>query len=345
MMHRHTLDICRTRRTLEASKLGNEMPYRRLGSAGLRLSALSFGSWVSFGEQLDLTQALECMSVARDAGVNFFDNAENYGDGASERLMGSALAELGWPRETYVVTSKFYFGLSAAVNANATLNRKYLLQAVDGSLERLRLEYVDIVYCHKHDPYTPLEETVRAMHDIIVSGRALYWGTSEWPADDIRAAWAIAERHHLHKPVVEQPEYNLFRRAKVEAEYVRLYDAIGLGLTTWSPLASGQLTGKYMNSVPSGSRATLQGYEWLRDTLVDTERNRRVRALEGVAVGLGCSLAQLSIAWCASNTRVSSVITGASSVAQLRENLGAVDVLPALTPAVLQEIEHRFSRE
>jgi voltage-dependent potassium channel beta subunit len=319
------------------------MPYRRLGSSGLNLSALSFGSWVSFGDQLDLGNALECMSIAREAGVNFFDNAENYGDGAAETIMGAALARLGWPRETYVVSTKFFFGISEGPNTRETLNRKYLMQAIEGSLKRLQLDYVDIVYCHRHDPHTPLDEVVRAMSDMIVSGRALYWGTSEWPAEEIRAAWEIADRHHFHKPVVEQPEYNLFRRTKVDAEYAALYESIGLGLTTWSPLASGQLTGKYVSGVPANSRATLPGYEWLAEALTDSERNSRVRGLATIADGLGCSLAQLSIAWCAANPNVCSVITGASSADQLRENLEACALIPAMTPSLLEEIERRFS--
>lgn len=320
------------------------MPYRRLGSTGLKLSVLSFGSWITFGYQVDFDGAVESMEVAREAGVNFFDNAENYGDGESERIMGSALAELQWPRETYMVSTKFYFGITDGPNTKETLNRKYLLQAVDGSLDRLQLDYVDLVYCHRHDPHTPLEEIVRAMNDIIVSGRALYWGTSEWPADKIREAWEIAEKHHLHKPVVEQPEYNLFRRTKVETEYTDLYDAIGLGLTTWSPLASGQLTGKYLDGAPAASRASMPGLEWLTETLTDADRNRRVEGIKTIAERLGCSLAQLSIAWCAANERVSSVITGASNVRQLRENLCAIDVVPALTPSVLDEMEEQFGR-
>jgi voltage-dependent potassium channel beta subunit len=320
------------------------MPYRRLGSTGLKLSVLSFGSWVTFGDQVDFDGAMESMAVAREAGVNFFDNAENYGDGESERIMGSALAELQWPRETYMVSTKFYFGITDGPNTKETLNRKYLMQAVAGSLDRLQLDYVDLVYCHRHDPHTPLEEVVRAMNDIIVSGRALYWGTSEWPADMIREAWEIAEKHHFHKPVVEQPEYNLFRRTKVETEYTDLYDAIGLGLTTWSPLASGQLSGKYLDGAPAASRANRPGLEWLTETLTDADRNRRVEGIKTIADRLGCSLAQLSIAWCAANERVSSVITGASNVRQLRENLCAIDVVPALTPSVLDEMEERFGR-
>jgi voltage-dependent potassium channel beta subunit len=315
-----------------------EMTYRRLGRSGLKVSVLSFGSWVSFGPQLAGGRARDCLAAAYDAGINFFDNAEAYAGGQSERIMGTAIAELGWPRGSYVVSSKYFWGLGDTVNGSNTLNRKYLLEAIDPSLERLGLDHLDLIYCHRPDPETPIEETVWAMSDIVSSGRAHYWGTSEWSADDIRAAWSIAERHHLHKPVVEQPEYNLFNRRKVEHEYVRLYDDIGLGLTTWSPLASGLLTGKYLDGVPEGSRATLPGYESLADLLTDPERNAKVRRLASVANELGCSVAQLSLAWCARNPHVSTVITGASRVEQVHENLGALDVLDRLDDAAMARI-------
>jgi voltage-dependent potassium channel beta subunit len=316
-----------------------EMPYRRLGRSGLKVSVLSFGSWVSFGPQLDVGRARDCLAAAYDAGVNFFDNAEAYAGGASERIMGEAIAALGWPRGSYVVSSKYFWGLDGGVNGRNTLNRKYLLEAIDPSLDRFGLDHLDIVYCHRPDPETPIDETVGAMSDIVASGRAHYWGTSEWSADEIRAAWNIAERHHLHKPVVEQPEYNLFNRRKVEREYARLYEDIGLGLTTWSPLASGLLTGKYLDGVPDGSRATLPGYEWLKAMLTDPDHNAKVRRLAAVADELGCSLAQLSLAWCARNPHVSTVITGASRVEQVEENLGALDVLARLDDEVVARIE------
>jgi voltage-dependent potassium channel beta subunit len=316
-----------------------EMPYRRLGRSGLKVSVLSFGSWVSFGPQLDVGRARDCLAAAYDAGVNFFDNAEAYAGGESERIMGEAIAALGWPRGSYVVSSKYFWGLGGGVNGRHTLNRKYLLEAIDPSLERFGLDHLDIVYCHRPDPETPIDETVGAMSDIVASGRAHYWGTSEWSADEIRAAWNIAERHHLHKPVVEQPEYNLFSRRKVEREYARLYEDIGLGLTTWSPLASGLLTGKYLDGVPDGSRATLPGYEWLKALLTDPDRNAKVRRLAAVADELGCSVAQLSIAWCARNPHVSTVITGASRVQQVEENLGALEVLAGLDDEVVARIE------
>jgi voltage-dependent potassium channel beta subunit len=315
------------------------MQYRRLGRAGLKVSVLSFGSWISFKGQLDDDQALACMDEAYEAGVNFFDNAEAYARGDSERMMGRVLNKLGWPRNSYIVSTKFYWGLSDRVNLRATLNRKYLLQAIDGSLERLGLEFVDLVYCHRPDPETPLEETVRAMHDIVSSGRALYWGTSEWSADEIRGAWEIAERHHLHKPVTEQPQYNLLHRDRVEREYARLYTDIGLGTTVWSPLAEGLLTGKYLAGIPEGSRAALSGSDYLRTRIESGGLDETLRRLHAVAKDLDCTLAQLAIAWCASNPHVSTVITGASRVEQVRENLAALDVLQRLDDEIIARID------
>jgi voltage-dependent potassium channel beta subunit len=316
-----------------------EMTYRRVGRSGLKVSVLSFGSWVSFGPQLDVAKARDCLDAAYQAGVNFFDNAEVYSDGESERIMGEAIADLGWPRHSYVISSKYFWGINEGVNSRATLNRKYLMEAIDPSLERMGLDYLDIIYCHRADPDTPIEETVWAMSDIVTSGRALYWGTSEWTADEIRAAWLVADRHHLHKPIVEQPQYHLLERRRVEREYARLYEDIGLGLTTWSPLASGLLSGKYLDGVPEGSRATLPGYDWLRKALTNPDRNAKVRKLAAVADELGCTLSQLAIAWCAANPQVSSVITGASRVEQVRENLGALDVLDRLDAATVARID------
>jgi voltage-dependent potassium channel beta subunit len=315
-----------------------EMEYRRLGGTGLKVSVLSFGSWVTFGPQLAGNLAEDCLSAAHDAGVNFFDNAEGYEAGRSETIMGEAIRSLGWPRYSYVVSTKLFWGLHRDVNMHNTLNRKYLSQAIDGSLERFGLDFVDLVYCHRPDPETPVEETVWAMSDMITAGKALYWGTSEWSAESLREAWDIADRHHLHKPVVEQPQYNLLWRDRVEKEYAPLYDSIGLGLTTWSPLASGLLTGKYLDGVPEGSRASLPGYEWLRNLLTDADRNQTVARLQGIADELGCTLAQLSIAWCVKNPHVSSVITGASRVEQVHENLAALDVVPRLTDEVMAKI-------
>ena len=316
-----------------------EMTYRRLGRSGLKVSVLSFGSWVTFGEQVDTSLAKDCLTAARDAGVNFFDNAEAYAGGESEQIMGDAIRELGWERHSYVISTKIFWGIHKdTVNMANTLNRKYLMQAIDGSLERLGLDFVDLLYCHRADPETPIEETVWAMSDIVSSGKALYWGTSEWTAEEIRAAYEIAERHHLHKPVMEQPQYNLFERKKVEREYARLYEDWGLGLTTWSPLASGLLTGKYADGIPDGSRAALPGYEWLRDYVTDTTKNNQVKELTVIAERLGVTTSQLAIAWCAANPNVSTVITGASNVDQVHENLKALDALAQLTPEVLAEI-------
>jgi hypothetical protein len=316
-----------------------EMQYRRLGGTGLKVSVLSFGSWVTFGPQLAGNPAEECLAAAYDAGVNFFDNAESYSGGESERIMGEAIANLGWARRSYVISTKLFWGISPEVNMVNTLNRKYLSQAIDGSLERLGLDFVDLVYCHRPDPETPIEETVWAMSDMVSAGKALYWGTSEWSADAIREAWNIAERHHLHKPVVEQPQYNMLWRDRVEDEYSSLYDTTGLGLTIWSPLASGLLTGKYLDGIPEGSRGSLAGYEWLQDFLTDADRNAVVRQLAGVAEELGCTLAQLAIAWCVKNPHVSTVITGASRVEQVHENLASLEVVDKLTDEVMARIQ------
>ena len=315
------------------------MNYRRLGRSGLQVSELSLGSWVTYGNQVDRKMARESLAAARDAGINFFDNAEAYAHGQSEEIMGHALKELGWPRVSYVVSTKFYWGLDEAPNQFHTLNRKYLHNAIDASLKRFDLEYVDLVFCHRPDPNTPIEETVWAMSDMITRGKALYWGTSEWSAEEIRTAYDLAERHHLHKPVMEQPQYNLFHRDRVEREYARLYDDLGLGLTTWSPLASGLLTGKYRNGVPSGSRAEVKGYTWLKENVTDPGKNEIVGKLARVADELGCTLAQLALAWILKNPRVSTVITGASRVEQITENMKALDVVQQITPEIKQRIE------
>jgi voltage-dependent potassium channel beta subunit len=318
------------------------MQYRRLGQAGLRLSVLSLGSWVTYHNQVDDKAAVEMMAAAFDAGVNFFDNAEVYAGGRSETLMGEALRTLQWPRLNYLVSTKFFWGLDRhgeAVNRKDTLNRKYLMQAMDGSLRRFGLEHIDLIYCHRPDAHTPIEETVRAMSDLITQGKALYWGTSEWPAADVHKAWEIAERHHLHKPVVEQPQYHLFHRHRVEQEYAHLYDDIGLGLTTWSPLASGLLSGKYRQGIPADSRAALDSMAFLREGVTHPARNAALAQLEPIAAELGGNLAQLALAWCTRNPRVSSVITGASKLSQLQSNLGALALAEKLTPQVLQRIE------
>ncbi|MGN6828462.1 potassium channel beta subunit family protein [Paucibacter sp. M5-1] len=322
------------------------MQYRRLGRSGLQVSELSLGSWVTYHNQVDTRAATEMLAAAFDAGINFFDNAEVYAKGESEVVMGAALKALKWPRLNYLVSTKFFWGMERAPageprlpNRQDTLNRKYLMQAIDGSLQRLQLDFVDLIYCHRPDPLTPIEETVWAMSDIIKQGKALYWGTSEWSADEIRAAYEIAERHHLHKPVMEQPQYHLFHRQRVETEYARLYEDIGLGLTTWSPLASGLLTGKYKHGIPEGSRGSLESMAWMREQLQDPAKNQAVAALEGIAAELGCTMAQLALAWVNKNPRVSTVILGASKLSQLHDNLGALAVTPKLTPELLARID------
>jgi len=318
------------------------MQYRRLGRSGLRVSTFSLGSWVTYHNQVDTGQAVEMMAAAFDAGINFFDNAEVYAGGRSESIMGEALKKLAWPRLNYIVSTKFFWGLDRqgeAVNRKDTLNRKYLMQALDGSLRRMQLDHIDLIYCHRPDPHTPIEETVWAMSDLITQGKALYWGTSEWPAADIRAAWEIAERHHLHKPLMEQPQYHLFHRKRVEQEYARLYADTGLGLTTWSPLASGLLTGKYQAGIPEGSRGAMENMAFLRDGLTNTAKNEAVAKLQPIAAELGGSLAQLALAWVAKNPNVSTVITGASKLAQLQQNLGALALLDKLTPEVMARID------
>lgn len=325
------------------------MEYRRLGSAGLKVSLLSLGSWVTYGKQIDVGAAERLMKAAWDAGVNFFDNAEAYEAGRAEEIMGAALKRLGWRRASYLVSTKIFFGMHDGVNEKTTLNRKKLREGIDGALKRFGLDYIDLVYCHRPDLQTPIEETVWSMHMMVESGKALYWGTSEWNADQIMEAWAIAEKHHLHKPQMEQPQYNLFVRRRVERDFARLYAGVGLGLTTWSPLAAGVLTGKYNAGVPKDSRLALPGYDWLRndplqkgsaDSAIPLEALvEAAKKLQPIAEDLGATLAQLALAWCAHNQNVSSVITGASRPEQVNENMKALTVLPKLTPQVLQRIE------
>lgn len=318
------------------------MKYRYLGKTGIQVSELSIGSWVTFKNQVDVDAAVEIMAAAYDLGVNFFDNAEVYAGGKSEEVMGAALKKLGWRRGSYLVSTKFYWGLHEGVNEKNSLNRKRLIEGINGSLERLQLDYVDLIYCHRPDQTTPIEETVWAMHNIIEWGKALYWGTSEWAAAEIIEAIQIAERHHLHKPVVEQPEYNLFNRKRLEGDYVRFYTDYGYGTTTWSPLASGLLSGKYKDGIPADSRGALKGYEWLQERLKDQERLKKVAALELVAKELNCTAAQLSIAWCLTNPFVSTVITGASRVEQVGENMKSAEIAPRLTPDILDKIDSIF---
>jgi len=318
------------------------MEYRHLGKAGIRVSELSFGSWITFHNQADVKAAVDMMSAAYEAGVNFFDNAEAYARGKSEELMGEALKQLGWRRGSYLVSTKFYWGLYDGVNEHNTLNRKRLIEGINGSLKRLQLDYVDLIYCHRPDKTTPIEETVWAMHNIIEWGKAFYWGTSEWEAAEIVLAIEIAERHHLHRPVVEQPVYNLFERQRFSRAYERVYKEYGYGTTTFSPLASGLLSGKYSQGIPENSRAALKGYDWLHDHVTDKEKLTKVQELEPIAKELDCTLSQLGLAWCLKNSFVSTVITGASRVEQVHENMKASEVAPKLTPEILERIDEIF---
>ncbi|HSM71609.1 MAG TPA: aldo/keto reductase [Anaerolineales bacterium] len=318
------------------------MEYRHLGRTGIKVSELSLGSWVTFKNQVDVDSAAEIMSAAYDAGVNFFDNAESYARGRSEEVMGAALKKLGWRRSSYLVSSKYYWGLNKGVNERNTLNRKYLMEAIDGSLKRFQLEHLDLIFCHRADKTTPIEETVWAMHNIIEQGKAFYWGTSEWEAAEIVEAISVAEKHHLHKPVMEQPVYNLFERHRFSGAYVRFYKEYGYGSTTWSPLASGLLSGKYNQGIPKDSRGALDGFEWLKDHLTDKDKLAKVQALETVAGELGCTLSQLSLAWCLKNPYVSTVIMGATSVEQVKENMKASEIAPKLTDDILEKIDEIF---
>ena len=319
------------------------MIYRHLGKSGLQVSALSLGSWVTFHLQSGIDDAIEMMGAAYEHGVNFFDNAETYAGGKSEEIMGAALKKLGWRRGSYLVSTKLFWGLHDNPNEINTLNRKYLLEGIDGSLRRLDMDHVDLLYCHRPDPTTPIEETVWAMHDIIRSGKALYWGTSEWEAEQIVAAIEIAERHHLHKPIVEQPVYNLFEQHRFGPDYDAVYKQHGYGSTIWSPLASGMLTGKYRDGIPEDSRGSLKEYAFLKEGLTNKERLQVVAGLEPVAANMGATLAQFSLAWCLQNPHVSSVITGASRVSQVHENMKALEFVDKFTPDVLDEIDKLLS--
>ena len=316
------------------------MEYRFLGRSGLKVSALSLGAWVTYGGQVGEEIAYECMQAAYEAGVNFFDNAEAYSRGNAEVVMGNVIRKTGWTRSDLVISTKIFWG-GKGPNDNG-LSRKHILEGVDASLKRLQMDYVDLVFCHRPDLYTPVEETVRAMNHVINQGKAFYWGTSEWSATQIMEAYGIARREHLIPPLMEQPEYNMFHRERVEREYARLYQEIGLGTTIWSPLASGLLTGKYGQGIPTGTRVTLKGFEWLRKDFESEEARKniaKVEQLKPVADELGCSVAQLALAWCLKNPNVSTVITGASRASQVDENMKALDVVPLLREDVIQKIE------
>jgi len=321
------------------------MEYRRLGKSGLKISALSLGAWVTYGSQVGEEAAYACMTAAYDGGVNFFDNAEAYASGKAEVVMGNVIRRAGWKRSDLVISTKIFWGGKGPNDRG--LSRKHLVEGVDASLRRLQLDYVDLLFCHRPDPDTPIEETVRAMNHLLDRGRALYWGTSEWSADEIREAAAVARREHLIGPQMEQPQYHMFHRNRVEREYASLYDAIGLGTTIWSPLASGLLTGKYDNGMVDGTRASHPGMEWLRESLVGEWARPRVevvKRLKPVADALGCTRAQLALAWCLRNPRVSSVITGATRAEQVKENLGAMAVYEKLSDSVMREIESLLER-
>jgi voltage-dependent potassium channel beta subunit len=316
------------------------MEYRNLGKSGLKVSALSLGAWVTYGGQVGEESAYECMKAAYEAGVNFFDNAEAYASGNAEIVMGNVIKKIGWKRTDLVISTKIFWGGDGPNQSG--LSRKHIIEGLDASLKRLQMDYVDLVFCHRPDIHTPIEETVWAMNHVINQGKAFYWGTSEWTATQIMEAYAVARREHLIPPTMEQPQYHMFHRERVEAEYARLYREIGLGTTIWSPLASGLLTGKYNQGIPEGTRVTLKGYEWLKEQFESDQTQKRlakVSELMLIASELACSMAQLALAWCLKNPNVSTVITGASRASQVSENMAALEVVPKLTDDVMQQIE------
>ena len=313
------------------------MEYRHLGRSGLKVSALSYGAWVTFGDQIDVDRAAECMQIAYDHGVNFFDNAEAYAGGQAEEMMGDIIQQKGWSRSDLVVSTKIFWGGDGPNDVG--LSRKHVIEGTKAALRRLKMDVVDLVYCHRPDPETPMEETVRAMSHLVDRGYAFYWGTSEWTAEQIRHAAGIARRENLIPPTMEQPQYNMFHREKVEREFAPLYDDLGLGTTTWSPLASGVLTGKYNDGIPDDSRLATEGYEWLREAVLQNDRLVKVRALTEIAEEVDCTTAQLALAWCLQNPNVSSVITGATKPHQVEENMQALDVANRLTPETMDRIE------
>ena len=318
------------------------MQYRRLGKSGLQLSALSFGAWVTFGKQVGRSLARDLLAMAHDRGVNFFDNAETYNHGVAETLMGDVLADLRFPRDSYCVSSKVFFGaVEHPLPTQRGLSRKHVIEACHQALQRLRVEHLDLYFCHRPDPDTPIEETVAAMDTLVRQGKVLYWGTSEWPADDIAEAHRIARENHMYAPVMEQPQYNLLHRERVEQEYAPLYAKYGMGTTIWSPLASGLLSGKYNDGIPADGRLAQPGYEWLREAILEQggDKIAKVRGLTPIAADLGVSLAQLSIAWCLANPHVSTVMLGASRLEQLEQNLDALEVLAKLDAGVLKRID------
>jgi voltage-dependent potassium channel beta subunit len=315
------------------------MEYRHLGKSGLQLSALSLGSWLTFGNQITDQVADELMGVAYDAGVNFFDNAEGYAEGRSEEVMGKSIKNHGWARESYVVSSKVFFGTEVKGPNRTGLSRKHVIEACNGALKRLQVEYLDLYFCHRPDKSTPIEETVWAMNTLLQQGKILYWGTSEWEASEIMEAIKVAKQYNLIGPTMEQPQYNLIERTKLEKDYLHLFKEYGLGTTIWSPLASGLLSGKYTSGQASNTRLDLKGMEWLKDSVMNEDKLKKAKELQQLADNLGVPLAKLSLAWCLINKNVSTVILGASKIEQLKENLTALDVLPLLTADVLEQIE------
>lgn len=315
------------------------MEYRRLGKSGLQVSALSLGSWLTFGNQISNQVADELMGVAYDAGVNFFDNAEGYAEGKSEEVMGRILKAHNWDRESYVVSSKVYFGTEDKGPNRVGLSRKHVIEACNGALKRLQVDYLDLYFCHRPDKNTPIEETVFAMNTLLQQGKILYWGTSEWSASEIMEAILVAKQYHLIGPTMEQPQYNLLERNKVEKEYLLLFKEHGLGTTIWSPLASGLLSGKYTSGEVKDTRLDLKGMEWLKESVLGEAKLEKAKKLQGLADELGVPLAKLSLAWCLTNPNVSTVILGASKTEQLQQNLTALEVVPLLTSEVLTEIE------
>jgi len=317
------------------------MEYRFLGRSGLKVSALSFGSWVTFGKQIDEDIAYDSMKTAYDAGVNFFDNAEVYAGGQSETMMGNVIQKAGWKRSDLVLSTKIFWGGEGPNDQG--LSFKHIKEGTEAALRRLQTDYVDLIFCHRPDKHTPIEETVWAMNQVIKEGKALYWGTSEWSAEQIRQAYDVARREHLRPPLMDQPQYNMFHRDKVEREFTRLYEEIGLGTTIWSPLASGLLTGKYNDGVPEDSRLAMDDYDWLREQLLETESGRlkleKVKKLAPIAKNLGVTLPQMALAWCLKNKNVSTVITGASKPGQVEENMKAIDAVERLDSDIMSRIE------
>lgn len=315
------------------------MEYVNLGKTGLPVSRLSFGSWITFGNQIQNQISERLMDIAYDAGVNFFDNAEVYAAGESEKVMGKILSNRNWSRDSYIVSSKVFFGAGAKVPTQKGLHRKHIYEACNQALERLKVEYLDLYFCHRPDKATPIEETVWSMHQLIMAGKILYWGTSEWSAQEIMEAHMFAKQNHLIGPVVEQPQYNMLVRDKVEVEYSQIYKTVGLGTTIWSPLASGLLTGKYLNGIPEDSRLKREELGWLAERLMTPENAEKVKTLHHLALELGTSLPKLGVAWCLKNPNVSTVILGATKEEQLLETLQAAEVLPLLTDENLLKIE------